>query len=280
MARRSAGLEDLMAAAALLPWKVAAFLALASLVLLHVVAAATAAPVQVAGLQDFGRLYEHAMIHSLAALGQFVVPPALAVGAAVSFFRRAQTRRRFDGALRAPAETLQRMTWRQFEGFVGELFRRRGFQVTETGASSGDGGVDLVLAKDGDMYLVQCKHWRTQSVGVSVVRELNGVVAAKGARGGFVVTTGSFTEDARAFARGCRIGLKDGRQLRVELERLSPALMVANDAEPFKAVAGDCLSCPKCDSPMVRRVARRGPSAGREFWGCSRYPACRATVNG
>lgn len=269
-----------MAGAALLPWQAAAFLALASLVLLHVVAAATAAPMHVDSFQDFGRLAQHGMIHTLATLGQFVVPPALAFGAAGSYIRGVHKRRRFDGAMRAAVETLQQMTWRQFEGFVGELFRRRGFQVRETGAATSDSGVDLVLSKDGDTYLVQCKHWRTQSVGVSIVRELNGVVAAKGARGGFVVTTGSFTEEARAFARNCPIGLTDGRQLRAALEKPSRASGVANRTDSFPAPPDDGLSCPKCGSKMVRRVARRGPSAGSRFWGCSRYPACRGTVDG
>jgi ATP-dependent DNA helicase RecQ len=30
---------------------------------------------------------------------------------------------------------------------------------------------------------------------------------------------------------------------------------------------------------MVERVARTGPRAGGRFWGCSRYPACRGTLN-
>ncbi len=37
-------------------------------------------------------------------------------------------------------------------------------------------------------------------------------------------------------------------------------------------------NCPKCDRPMVRRTARRGPSAGSEFWGCSEFPNCRGIV--
>ena len=37
--------------------------------------------------------------------------------------------------------------------------------------------------------------------------------------------------------------------------------------------------CPKCDRPMVRRTARRGANAGREFWGCSEFPRCRGTVH-
>ena len=38
------------------------------------------------------------------------------------------------------------------------------------------------------------------------------------------------------------------------------------------------FSCPKCDAPMVRRVAKRGKNAGNEFWGCSTFPKCRSIV--
>ncbi|MBN9506676.1 MAG: topoisomerase DNA-binding C4 zinc finger domain-containing protein [Altererythrobacter sp.] len=38
-------------------------------------------------------------------------------------------------------------------------------------------------------------------------------------------------------------------------------------------------SCPRCGSPMRRRTARRGSRAGRQFWGCSRYPGCTGTRN-
>jgi ssDNA-binding Zn-finger/Zn-ribbon topoisomerase 1 len=35
--------------------------------------------------------------------------------------------------------------------------------------------------------------------------------------------------------------------------------------------------CPKCHAPMVRRMAKKGQNAGSQFWGCSKYPACRGT---
>lgn len=35
--------------------------------------------------------------------------------------------------------------------------------------------------------------------------------------------------------------------------------------------------CPHCQSPMVKRTAKKGPNAEKEFWGCSRYPHCRGT---
>ena len=37
--------------------------------------------------------------------------------------------------------------------------------------------------------------------------------------------------------------------------------------------------CPKCGSAMVLRTARRGPNAGGQFYGCSRYPRCRGIVS-
>ena len=37
-------------------------------------------------------------------------------------------------------------------------------------------------------------------------------------------------------------------------------------------------NCPKCESPMVKRTAKRGANAGSEFWGCSEFPRCRSIV--
>jgi four helix bundle suffix protein len=37
-------------------------------------------------------------------------------------------------------------------------------------------------------------------------------------------------------------------------------------------------ACPLCGHPMARRIARKGPKANQPFWGCSRYPDCKATL--
>ena len=37
--------------------------------------------------------------------------------------------------------------------------------------------------------------------------------------------------------------------------------------------------CPRCGSSMVLRTAKRGTSAGGQFWGCSAYPKCKAIQN-
>jgi restriction system protein len=36
--------------------------------------------------------------------------------------------------------------------------------------------------------------------------------------------------------------------------------------------------CPKCGKPMALRTARKGKSAGRQFWGCTAYPDCTGLV--
>ncbi|WP_414931051.1 topoisomerase DNA-binding C4 zinc finger domain-containing protein [Vibrio europaeus] len=37
--------------------------------------------------------------------------------------------------------------------------------------------------------------------------------------------------------------------------------------------------CPRCGSDMKLRTARKGRNSGSQFWGCSKYPACKGTRN-
>lgn len=163
------------------------------------------------------------------------------------------------------ADVLEKMDWQEFEGLVAETFRQQGYHVVERGGNGPDGGVDLELYQGSDKYLVQCKQWKSQKVGVATVRELYGVMAAERAVGAFVATSGVFTDEAKKFAEGRAIQLFDARKLR--------ALMGGARAEQSAPV------CPKCGSEMVRRTARKGSNAGNQFWGCSRYPACSGIRN-
>lgn len=48
---------------------------------------------------------------------------------------------------------------------------------------------------------------------------------------------------------------------------------------PAKAERPVELLCPRCGAPMVRRRARKGANAGKEFYGCSNFPQCRCIIN-
>src|ERR1700726_4245518 len=59
----------------------------------------------------------------------------------------------------------------EFEWLVGELFRREGWNVRETGhQESADGNIDLVLTRGGLRRIVQCKRWNSWLVGVEDIR--------------------------------------------------------------------------------------------------------------
>ena len=124
--------------------------------------------------------------------------------------KQSRAKSRLGGARASPGVALAGMSWRDFERLVSGAFRRRGFTVTGFGGSGPDGGVDLGLVKNGERFLVQCRHWRREQVGVPAVQELDGVIAAVGARGGFVVTGGQFTREARELSQKTRIELIDG----------------------------------------------------------------------
>ena len=278
--KRTGLLEDLLDLAALLPWWLDVVIAALIFIGLH---RYVAAPVPVStDIAHAGGMVVTQMFKTLASIGQWLIPLAFLIGAGVSAWKRHQ-RKQLLAQAAAPngAQAVDGLSWQDFERLIGEAFRRRGFTVAETGGGGADGGVDLVLTKGGEKSLVQCKHWRAQQVGVAVVRELYGVMAARGATGGFVVTSGSYSNDARAFAQGRNVELIDGpaltRMLREAQADKAPA--PAAPVVPATPAAASVPNCPLCNAPMVQRVARQGANAGKPFWGCSNFAQtkCRGT---
>ena len=104
--------------------------------------------------------------------------------------------------------------WQHFEKLIAEVYGRLGFRVVERGRAGADGGVDLEVQKDGRRTVVQCKYWSNEKVGVSIVRELFGVMHHEGADAAVVACSGRFTPEAERFARENRIELIDGPALR------------------------------------------------------------------
>lgn len=295
-----------------LPWWAGVLIAFVSYAVLHRYAfqpvggggtANAVAPLVPGQMGDF---VAGAMWRAVAGVAQYLLPFFCLVGAAISAYRRRQRKTLLANA--QAGDTLDGISWQEFEMLVGEAFRLQGYSVTETGGDGRpDGGIDLVLRKGGEKFFVQCKQWKAFTVGVRVVRELYGVMAAHGAAGGFVVTSGSFTNDADAFAAGRNVTLIDGDGLRRMIRSAKAARsasaglarqrvvagagVVAADAA-LAAVAIDARTepvaatpvadaapppCPVCAKPMVRRVAKKGGNAGQAFWGCGDFPGCRGT---
>lgn len=273
--RKTSPADDMVDLVAMFPWWVGIILAVVSYFWLHHVATEPLTVVAKPG--QIGDAITGGMYRALAIAGQYVLPLICVLGALVSFLGRRKRKLLFDNvAASTAASAINHMSWQEFEMLVGEAFRRKGYMVTETGGGGADGGVDLVLRKGGEKFLVQCKKWRAFNVGVSVVRELYGAMAAEGATGGFVVTSGVFSEDAKAFARGRNVELIDGAELKWMIdEARSPSRVYKSGDEIMSAPV---QACPKCGGAMVRKIAKQGDNAGKAFWGCPNFPQCRGIV--
>jgi len=280
MARRSRSgvIDDIFAIAIRIPWWASVGIAIALYLVLHPIA--TSEPPPVIGTADIGRAAGHGLFRSIAAVLQYVLPFAFLLGAAIGYFKQRRVSALADtvATSESPA-SLSDMSWQEFEQLVGEAFRRQGYSIAETGGGGADGGVDLVLTKGSEKTLVQCKQWRAQRVGVNIVRELYGVMVARHAAAGIIVTAGEFTPDAIEFARGRNVRLIAGRELRGLLRETSKPGQTGVPIPVAPACDSTPPRCPRCGASMIQRVARRGVNAGHKFWGCSQYPSCRGTLD-
>jgi restriction system protein len=272
--RRTSVADDLMELTSRVPWWVGVLLALVSFAVLRSIAA------QPVTIDPKAPSFLGVFFKGLATVGQFALPIIFLAGAVMSAFKRQRAGKLLSSVQeRNDARALNEMSWREFELLVGEAFHQQGYQVVETGSGGADGGVDLVLLRDGEKYLVQCKQWKAFKVGVEVVRELYGLMAAQGAAGGLVVTSGTFTDESRRFAAGRNVHLVDGAKLNAMIGAVQAkrtAAMGTDAARQSTAVSGP--RCPRCGSGMAKRLAKRGSNAGSHFWGCAMYPDCKGTL--
>jgi restriction system protein len=109
-------------------------------------------------------------------------------------------------------EDLLALTPEEFEALVAGLFRAYGHQAEAMGGIS-DHGIDVVVqSNQGEKWIVQCKRY-SGSVGEPVIRDLYGTMLHEEAQKAYLVTTGSFTNQAITWAEGKPIILYDGETL-------------------------------------------------------------------
>jgi restriction system protein len=282
--RRTSPAEDLATALALLPWWACLAIGLIAYALLHAHAVSPTPPIT-PGANGIHDAVTSSMSHGLAAVGQYAIPIICLAAAAMSFIGRRKRRELLLHATEggSSAAAIDAMSWRDFELLIGEAFRLQGFAVVEKGGAGPDDGVDLELTKESERWLVQAKHWRAKQVPVEVVRELAGVMPFRRAVGGYVITSGTFTQPAEEFARGRGIKLINGKWLESMLTQARASLGAKRHGRPGVtpipplAVPKLAPLCPSCSRGMVLRTAKKGPNAGSDFWGCSAYPKCRGT---
>lgn len=102
----------------------------------------------------------------------------------------------------------------EFERDIARMFTRLEYKAEHVGHTH-DGGIDIEAEKNGEKYLIQCKHYTAnENVGVEAVRAFSGVVSNHLAKKGFFITTSKFTPEAiEEFRDNPRIELINGSEL-------------------------------------------------------------------
>lgn len=215
---------------------------------------------------------------------QFALPCIILIGVLIGIAKSYKRKSLLKKANNIQA--IRDMTWQEFELLVAQFFRVSGYRVIENGGGGADGGIDVKVSKGNEHFIVQCKQWKAQKIGVDIVREHYGVMASKGVAGGFVITCGEFTKDAIAFAAGLNVKLIDGLALEKLIQETGVVKMVeastAKKEETVKQTGEESLAAPKClkcGADLVKRKAKSGVNAGKYFWGCSTFPQCRYILN-
>jgi len=275
MARRkkTSPFEDLLEIASTISWKISLIIAVISYFFFHYFSLQSLpAPTD---LHSVANSIPKQFFITLSKLLQYVIPTVFVIGACVSSIKSKKRFQLLDK--QSSIESIRNMSWQDFELLVGEAFRRKGFEVRENGGGGADGGIDLVISKDGKKSIVQCKRWKTFSIGVPLIRELYGVMNSERANDCIFVSSGNYTAEARLFAEDKPIWLIDGSELLEMLKGIQIQSNIKQISSSYKQSETTSPECPLCGSVMVKRTARKGANAGKEFWGCSTYPACRGT---
>ncbi len=120
-------------------------------------------------------------------------------------------------------DLLGRLDWLGFQDLASRLLQRSGY-LPEVAWTRPDGGTALTLmhpARSNRLEaIVQCPPWQYHAINALMIKDLHQVVVREGAQRGIYMTPGTFTAEARAFARHKPLELVDGSDLLLSFQRL------------------------------------------------------------
>ncbi|WP_240420281.1 restriction endonuclease [Paenibacillus periandrae] len=163
---------------------------------------------------------------------------------------------------------IDKMDGREFELYLGELFKKHNYEVKVTQAS-GDYGADLVIAKAGKLIVVQAKRFKS-NVGIKAVQEVVGAIAHYKASEAWVITNSDYTDAAQVLAKSNNVRLISREGLIEFVLKMNPTAGTPITLKIDQEITPAGITCSKCGSAMV---LRKGPKG--EFLGCSSFPKCR-----
>jgi len=171
-------------------------------------------------------------------------------------------------------ELLRELEWKHFDMLCAAYYGHRQFRV-DGAICTPDGGTQATLYfKDlaQPVAMLASKAWGGRPIGVRPVRELAQAMQQRLIPKGIFHASADYTNDARAYARENRIQLVSGKELVANIlklpEPVQKALLDLTTSGDYTTPA-----CPACGEKMMMCTSDHG-----DFWGCSGYPQCKATL--
>jgi restriction system protein len=170
------------------------------------------------------------------------------------------------------AGVFRSIEWQRFEAVCAALFRQDGY-ITKLHSHGTSGGVEIWLHSPLDLKqpvrIVLCKHLSDAPVGIDTVREFQHVLLNAKVPSGAFVTAGSFTDEAKQYARRNHISPVDSANLLTVILRRSESqqqelLAVATQGEYWRP------TCAGCNAKMIEA----NPSDEDGSWVCPITPPC------
>lgn len=162
---------------------------------------------------------------------------------------------------------IDKMDGRQFEHYLGYLFKSQGYAVKVTRAA-GDYGADLVLEKGGKKIVVQAKRY-SKNVGIDAVQQVHSSMNFYGAAEAWVLSNRDYTEAAYQLAKVNGVRLIGREELINMILAMNPGSL-PSAKQVMTDVPAEPMRCQRCGQFMVIRKSSKG-----EFYGCSAFPKCR-----
>ena len=167
---------------------------------------------------------------------------------------------------------LRNTDWSRFEHFIGALYGKLGYSVTQRGGANPDGGIDLIIESENECSAVQCKQWKTRDVGVKEIREFLGALTAARLKQGYFVTLTGYSPEAKQLAENNGITI-------VHEKEISRLIQLAESDDALLAILNDPKhSCPKCGREMELYAIKQGTWSSSKQWRCTGFPDCQQTL--
>ena len=196
-----------------------------------------------------------------------------------------EIQRKFSGYLRIALEArknvlikdefqIRRLSPREFEDFIATLFRRKGYEVKQTSFVN-DGGKDAFAYKDGQAFLIECKHYaENQTIGRPMLQKLFAAMNEEKIENGIFISTCGYSKTAKDYGRIHGIKTFDMYDILDMVEDVYDSEVDKNTYDISCRVCGDVTSF-KLFSDSEYKTCSNGHVVPNVFWNTSAHePIC------